>query len=148
MHTPQVVADWFTHFSLHLIGSHTSACVFRLTSFVCMQETSSAKNKDASPPIVIICAKCQKTLPASAFAKTQQKKNQKGRPCMCLGCSAEKGSGKTPVKSGASSSDAPANKVVSLFFSHMDFWSSSLVSRALYPRHPHQRTDLDFTLNH
>ena len=78
-----------------------------------MQETSSAKNNDVSSQIMIICAKCQKTLPASDFAKKQQKKNQKGRPCMCLGCSAKKGSGKTSVKGGASSSGAPANEVVS-----------------------------------
>ena len=78
-----------------------------------MQETSSAKNKDASPPIMIICAKCQRTLAASDFAKKQLKKNQKGRPCMCLSCSAKKGSAKIPVKGGASSSRAPASEVVS-----------------------------------
>ena len=77
-----------------------------------LQETSSAKNKDVSAQIMIICAKCRKTLPASDFAKKQQKKSQKGKACMCLGCSAKKGSGKTPVKGGASSSSAPANEVV------------------------------------
>ena len=101
--------SWLVHiFQLHLIGSHTSACVFRLTSFVCMQETSSAKNK-----IMILGTKCQRTLSASDFDKKQQKKNQKGKPYMCLDCSAKKGSGKIPMKSGASSSRAPTSEVVS-----------------------------------
>ena len=78
-----------------------------------MQETSSAKNKDVSLQIMIMCEKCQKTLPVSAFAKKQQKKNQKGRSCMCLGCSAKKGSGKIPVKGGVSSSRAPVSEVAS-----------------------------------
>ena len=113
-----------------------------------MQETSSAKNKDVSPPIMIICAKCQRTLPATDFAKKQLKKNQKGRSCMCLGCSAKKGSGKTPVKDGASSSGAPANKVVSWFnFTHALLVNLTNLKDTL-PRHPHQRTDLDFALNH
>ena len=93
--------------------SHTRSIIpITYTGYIFVVSSPSAKNNDASPQIMIICAKCQKTLPASVFAKKQQKKNQKGRPCMCLGCSAKMGSAKTPFKSGASSSSAPANEVV------------------------------------
>ena len=83
------------------------------TCYIFVVSSPSAKNKDVSPQIMIICAKCQKTLPATDFAKKQQKKNQKGKPCMCLGCCAKMGSGKTAVKGEASSSGASVNEVVS-----------------------------------
>ena len=72
--------------------------------FVWMQETSLAKNNNGSSQTMIVCTKCKNTLPAGEFAKSQQKKSKKGKPCICLGCSAKMRGAKIPAKSAASSS--------------------------------------------
>ena len=85
-------------------ASYFCLCRLSLFCFICMQDTSSAKKNDVASQQMIVCTKCKNTLPAVEFAKSQLKKKKKGKPCICVGCSAKMRGAKIPAKSGASSS--------------------------------------------
>ena len=73
---------------------------------------ANSKHVTATDVAMITCTKCQKTLPASQFAKAQQKKHKKGKACWCLGCSRGKGAVEVSVQHGVSPpSSAPLDKV-------------------------------------